>query len=73
MWFEQTEGTQDLDNFLPYERIRFIKEQLFRVNSADGTVVKADDLVMRLRRPCMEKPTCKTFNDFIFAPVKSAQ
>ena len=32
-WFEETEGSKDRHYHLPFERKRFIKEELFRVNS----------------------------------------
>lgn len=33
LWFEATEGSKDRHYHLPFERKRFIKEELFRVNA----------------------------------------
>jgi len=55
-WFDKTEVTKDLDYHLPFERIRFIKKALFRVNAKavqgkEGHQVRAATLVENLRLP----------------------
>ena len=56
---------------LPFERRKFIKEQLFRVN-ADGDCVLARQLSQTLTLPA-SRNDCKTFSDFIFAKITKAQ
>lgn len=72
-WFEATEGSKDRHYHLPFERKRFIKEELFRVNAEavsgrDEPHVCVGALVSILTAPLSVKGA-KTYNDFIFAPT----
>ena len=59
-WFDKNEATEDLDYHIPFERNRFIKEQLFRVNAVtvqgkEGHQVRANVLAENLRLPAGKK------------------
>ena len=76
-WFEATEGSKDRHYHLPFERKRFIKEELFRVNSeciegSEEPVLNLGALVKILTAPLNTKGV-KTYNDFLFAPTMCAQ
>ena len=75
-WFEKTEASKDQHYHLSFERKRFIKEELFRVNAEpvegkDDSQLSVGALVNILTAPTGVKGV-KTYNDFIFAPITSA-
>ena len=75
-WFERAEESKDAPHHLPFERIRFIKEELFRANAEpvegkEDRMIQKDVLAARLRHPA--RPGVTVFNDFIFAGVKRSQ
>jgi len=74
-WFERTEDSNDPHYHLPFERKRFIKEELFRVNAEpcegkEESQVSVGALVSLLTAPTGVKGV-KTYHDFIFAPTQN--
>lgn len=79
-WFEQTERSVDAPGHHPFERVRFLKELLFRVHSRmvpgkDEPVVDLDRLreIFVLPRTLHPKTPLDTYSDFLFAPLSKNQ
>ena len=72
-WFDEGEKSIDKDHYEPFERKRFVKEELFKANAEsvegrDGAFVRAADLATTLRLPAKTKAT--NYHSFIFAKVQ---
>ena len=38
MWFDETESSKDRENAIEFERVKFIKQLLFRTHSSEGVL-----------------------------------
>lgn len=74
-WFDKSEHSEDRDYSIPFTRVKYIKELLFRINKEEkGGLVKVNVKkllsILRAKEVTMFKKNVKLYSDIMLTPIE---